>query len=232
MRPLIEDSPWERFLGVFGSLFPKEEWPLPRLENLLSYVRLRDLESGATLMREGHVCASVPFVIEGSIRVFKTAESDREITLYRIEKGQSCILSMGCGSSIKAFPANVVVERPTKAAFMPTETIRKLFAESAAFRDFALDQYSRRMADVMELVEEVAFRHVDQRLALWLLEQSPGAERASGIISATHQELADHIGTSREVVSRILKDWEERKALELFRGSLKLLPGFERLRST
>ncbi len=221
----MQGAPRERFLGAFGSLFPQEEWPTAKLEGLLGFAHFRDLEAGATLLREGQVCAAVPFVIEGSIRVFKTAESGREITLYRIERGQSCILSVGCGSSIKAFPASVVVEAPTLAAFLPTETIRKLLAESAAFRDYVLDQYSRRMADVMELVEEVAFRRVDQRLAQWLLE------RSSGTVMATHQELADHVGTSREVVSRILKDWEERGFLELSRGSIRLLPGFDKLRS-
>jgi CRP/FNR family transcriptional regulator, anaerobic regulatory protein len=235
MQPLKGGEPRERFLAVFGSLFPKGEWPQSKLDNLLSYLHFRDLEAGATLLREGQACASVPFVTEGSIRVFKTAESGREITLYRVEKGQSCILSVGCGSSIKSFPASAIVEEATSAAFMPTETVRRLFAESETFRDFVLDQYSRRMADVMELVEEVAFRRVDQRLAQWLVERSStehsSTEQGSGIVSATHQELASHVGTSREVVSRILKDWEERGALELSRGSIKLLPGFEKLRS-
>jgi CRP/FNR family transcriptional regulator, anaerobic regulatory protein len=231
MQPLKGSEPKDRFLAVFGFLFPAGEWPPAKLADLLSYVHFRDLEAGATLLREGQVCASVPFVTEGSIRVFKAAESGREITLYRIEKGQSCILSVGCGSSLKTFPASVVVERPTSAVFIPTETVRRLFAESAAFRDFVLDQYSRRMADVMELVEEVAFRRVDQRLAQWLLEHRSASERGLGLVSATHQELADHVGTSREVVSRILKDWEERGALKLSRGSIKMLPGFEELRS-
>jgi CRP/FNR family transcriptional regulator, anaerobic regulatory protein len=228
MHSLEVDTPSERFLGAFGSLFPKDEWPDAKLATLLSYLHFRDMDAGSSLLREGQVCASVPFVIEGSIRVFKTAESGREITLYRIERGQSCILSVGCGSSIRAFPASVVVEAPTKAAFMPTDTVRRLFAESAAFRDYVLDQYSRRMADVMELVQEVAFRRVDQRLAQWLLEHG-SSEQGAEIIAATHQELADHVGTSREVVSRILKDWEERGVLELSRGSIKVLPGMKAL---
>ena len=246
MQPLKGGEPKDRFLAVFGFLFPSGEWPQAKLAELLSRVHFRELEAGATILREGQVCASVPFVTEGSIRVFKAAESGREITLYRIEKGQSCILSVGCGTSLKTFPASVVVEKPTSAAFISTEIIRRLFSESGAFRDFVLDQYSRRIADVMELVEEVAFRRVDQRLAQWLLEhstseqssseqssseQSSASERGLGLVPATHQELADHVGTSREVVSRILKDWEERGALELSRGSIQLLPDFEKLRS-
>ena len=123
-------------------------------------------------MREGQACASLPFVLDGGIRVFKTAESGREITLYRIESGQSCILSTGCGAGIISFPATAVAEKATIAVFMPSATVKRMLAKGPAFRDYILEQYSRRMAEVMELVEEVAFRRVDERLAQWLIEHS------------------------------------------------------------
>ena len=233
MRPSDGRVPNERFLSVFGALFPTREWPPAKLDGLLASLQYRDLDEGTTILRESQVCVSVPFVLEGAIRVFKTAESGREITLYRVEEGQSCILSSGCGSGIVSFPATAVAERATSAAFVSSETVRRLLAEGAAFRDFVLQQYSQRMAEVMELVQEVAFRRVDERLAQWLVEHSSTAERGSGsapgLVEATHQELADHVGTSREVVSRILKDWEQRKVLQISRGSLMLLPGFDRL---
>jgi CRP/FNR family transcriptional regulator len=226
MQPPLRGDAWkERFLAVFGPVFPPKEWPQGKLDSLLALAHFRELKAGETLLREGQACASVPFVIEGSIRVFKRGESGREITLYRIEKGQSCILSAGCGSSIAAFPASVVVELPTAAAFLSTETVRRLLAESESFRNYVLDQYSRRMSDIMLLVEEVAFRKVDERLAQWLRDH----DGKDGIVAATHQELADHVGTSREVVSRILKDWEDRSLLELSRGSIRLLPDFQKL---
>ncbi len=218
----------DRFLEVFGFLLPLGEWPPAKRHLVLESLNFREMELGTTILREGQVCSSVPFVLDGSIRVFKSAESGREITLYRIEAGESCILSAGCGSGLAAFPASAVTESATSAAFLPSETVKRLFAEGASFRDFVLDQYSRRMAEVMELVEEVAFRRVDERLAQWLQEQCSATP--SGLVVATHQELADHVGTSREVVSRILKDWEQRKALEISRGSLRLLPAFEGLR--
>ncbi|MFA6505684.1 MAG: Crp/Fnr family transcriptional regulator [Treponemataceae bacterium] len=217
----------DRFLKTFGFLFPQKEWPPEKLEAVLATVAYRDLEAGTTILREGQTCASVPFVIEGAIRVFKTAETGREITLYRIERGQTCILSLGCGSGFSSFPASVVAEKATSAAFLPKETIRELYAEGAAFRDYVIGQYSSRMAEVIELVEEVAFRRVDERLAQRLGEL--GAGSSAGHIVATHQELADHVGTSREVVSRILKDWEQRGVLEIARGSLTLLSGFKKI---
>jgi CRP/FNR family transcriptional regulator len=217
-----------RFLAVFGRLFPEGEWPKARLEPILATMRFRDMEAGTTILREGQVCAGIPFVLSGAIRVFKTAESGREISLYRVEGGQSCILSLGCGSGIASFPASVVAEKRTEAAFIPRELVMKLFAEGPSFRDWVLDEYARRMAEVMELVEEVAFRKVDERLAQWLAER--GAEAPGGLVTATHQELADQVGTSREVVSRILKDWEDRGAVEIQRGSLRLLAPFAKLR--
>jgi len=226
--PLIGAAPRERFLSAFGSLFPEGEWTQAKLEAVLARMSFRELGAGETLLREGQSCASVPFVIEGSIRVFKRSESGREITLYRVERGQSCILSAGCGSSLSSFPASAVVEEPTSAAFLSTETIRRLLAESESFRSFVLDQYSRRVVEVMELVQEVAFRKVDERLAQYLLDRVRGSPDSS--VPGTHQEFADHVGTSREVVSRILKDWELGSLVELSRGSIKLLPGFESLR--
>jgi CRP/FNR family transcriptional regulator, anaerobic regulatory protein len=213
------------FLSVFGSLFPANEWPQPKLADILASLRYRELEEGEILLREGQLCSSVPFVLSGSIRVFKTAESGREITLYRVGKGQSCILSAGCGSGINAFPATVAADKATLAVFMGVPLVRSLLSGATAFREFVLDQYSRRMAEVMELVEEIAFRHVDERLRQWLAESAAASPRR--MVATTHQELADHLGTSREVVSRILKDWEERGALEISRGSISLLPGFE-----
>jgi CRP/FNR family transcriptional regulator, anaerobic regulatory protein len=227
MRPLSDEEARARFLSVFGSAFPPGDSAGPRLGRFLEQLRFRSMPPGEVLLREGNVCSSVPFVVEGSIRVFKTAESGREITLYRIEEGQSCILSMACGAGIASFPAGVVVERPTLAAFLQAETVRRLFSESELFRSFVLEQYSRRMAEIMELVEEVAFRKVDERLAQILAELASASPE--GIVKATHQQLADHVGTSREVVSRILKDWEERGALELSRGSIRMLPDFRRL---
>ena len=221
-------DPRSRFLGFFSELFPPGEWPPRKLEPLLDTLRFRDMAAGATILREGQVCSSVPFVLRGAIRVFKTAESGREISLYRIEAGQTCILSTGCGAGIAGFPASVVAERDTEAAFMPTASVKRLLDEGPAFRAFVLGQYSRRMAEVIELVEEIAFRRVDERLAQVLAER--GRSNPERRIELTHQGLADQVGTSREVVSRILKDWEERGALEISRGSVMLLQPFDLLR--
>jgi CRP/FNR family transcriptional regulator len=221
------ESPEKQFERIFGGQFFGEERPAQEICKVMAGIIFRALEEGTIILREGDSCSAVPFVMSGSIRVFKAAENGREITLYRIEAGQSCILSSGCASAITVFPATAVVEMPTAAAFMPAPAVRFMLEKHAGFRGFVLAQYARRMAGIIELVEEVAFRRVDQRLKEWLLGRCrmAGAER----LVVTHQELADHIGTSREVISRILKDWELRGALELSRGEIRLLPSFSSL---
>lgn len=216
-----------RFAKTFGAFFNQHSIAHKELEHMLHHAPIRSMPTGTTLLREGDICPAVPFVIEGVIRVFRSAESGREITLYRINPGESCILSSGCATGLASFPASAVVERDLTAAFLPLATVEQLFNASAVFRNFVLAQYGARMADMIELVEEVAFRRVDERLRDWL-----GVKCISGVerILVTHQELADHIGTSREVISRILKDWEERGALTLARGEIRLKPGFRSMK--
>jgi len=221
----MPSDPAALFMEAFAGLFSGAEWTGPKRARFLESLRFRDIEAGTVILREGQACTSVPFVLEGSIRVFKTAESGREITLYRVSRGESCILSSGCGRGLAAFPASAVAESKTFAAFLPSEAARGLLGESASFRDFVLGQYAFRLAEIMELVEEVAFRRVDERLAQYLSQEA--ALSLGRRVGATHQELADHIGSSREVVSRILKDWELRGALVISRGSIELSPGFE-----
>ena len=218
----------QRFLQVFGHLFAPADWPVARREALLASVTYQLLDAGTVLMQEGAICRQLPFVLSGSIRVYKIADTGREITLYRIQAGQSCILSSSCHSGDLSFPAIAVAEIPTAAAFLPADSVSLLMEQSPAFRGFVLQQYAARMAEVIELVEEVAFRHVDQRLHEWLRDH--GRESGDGLVNITHRELADHIGSSREVISRILKDWEDRRQVDLGRSSIKLLPNFANMR--
>jgi CRP/FNR family transcriptional regulator len=214
------------FLELFGSRF--ELGNEADRERLLASAYFRRLEAGSYLLRAGESCGAVPFVLSGSLRVFKSSESGREISLYRIGPGETCILSCCCAEHGGRFPAAVLAEEDTAAAFLRGEALEGLFARSPRFRSFVLSQYSSRMAEVIELVEEVAFRHLDARLKE-LLSDLGAASLGGSSIKATHQELADRLGTSREVVSRILKDWEETGAVALSRGEISLLSPFKSL---
>ncbi|MEO5336230.1 MAG: Crp/Fnr family transcriptional regulator [Magnetospirillum sp. WYHS-4] len=174
------------------------------------------LPAGTVVFRDGAECTSYLLVLEGSVRVQKTAENGREIVLYRVESGQSCVLTTNCLLAGEDYSAEAVAEGEVKALVLPRQAFRSLVDGSPAFREFVFSAYATRLSDLLALIEEVAFRRVDARLAAWLAGRG-------GAIAATHQEIAAELGTAREVVSRQLKDFERRGWVALQRGRIDLL---------
>lgn len=179
-----------------------------------------DIPAGTVLFRDGGDCANYLLVQEGAVRVQKVAENGREIVLYRVERGQSCVLTTNCllgGGGLYA--AEGIAETAVRALVLPASVFRSLLGASAEFRDFIFSVYAARIADLLMLIEEVAFGRIDMRLAQCLLDHAT----AENAVLATHQELAVELGTAREVVSRQLKDFERRGWLALFRGRVELI---------
>jgi CRP/FNR family transcriptional regulator len=180
-----------------------------------SSVRTVRVPAGTILFRDGAACTHFVLVTEGSVRVHKTSEGGREIVLYRVESGQSCVLTTNCLIASRAYEAEGVAETDVEMLLLPAPVFRRLLAQSEAFRDFVFSAYAVRLASLLLLVEEVAFGRIDLRLAGWL------AARASGPIHSTHQEIAVELGTAREVVSRQLKEFERRGWVALGRGLIE-----------
>lgn len=176
--------------------------------------RIVTIPAGTILFQDGTECANYVLVIDGAIRVQKVAENGREIVLYRVEAGQSCVLTTNCLIARDDYSAEGIAETEVRALILPAATFRALLARSEPFRDFVFSAYAARIADLLMLIEEVAFGRVDVRLAAWLRQH---ADR-SGEIRATHQDIATELGTAREVVSRQLKEFERRGWVSLHRG--------------
>jgi CRP/FNR family transcriptional regulator len=176
------------------------------------------LPAGITLFRDGDACTNYLLVLDGSVRVQKTSSNGREITLYRVGDGQTCILTTSCLLAGERYPAEGVTETEVRAIALPGALFQALLSGSTGFRQFVFAVYARRIADLITLVEEVAFERMDLRLAARLRD---GADR-DGMVNATHQELATELGTAREVVSRLLKDFEHRGLVALHRGRIEL----------
>jgi CRP/FNR family transcriptional regulator len=157
--------------------------------------------------------------LSGTVRVYKIGESGREITLYRIEENDSCILTASCILSQIRFPALAVVEREVRAALIPAPVLREWIKKYDGWQRYVFGLMSKRLADVIATVEEIAFRRVDVRIAEFLA----GLTKEQENITITHQEIAYELGTAREVVSRILKDFERMNVISLSRGSIKVL---------
>jgi len=177
------------------------------------------LDAGQTICSEGSRCEYLALVLAGTARVYKLGESGREITLYRVHPGECCILTASCILSRRPFPAFAMSEAPTTAVLLPAPLVAAWMSEQPAWRDYVWDLLAGRLADVISLIEEVAFRRLDERLAEYLLTNA-GVDNQ---LQATHQRVAADLGTSREVVSRILKDFEARGLVALGRGSIEVL---------
>jgi CRP/FNR family transcriptional regulator len=172
----------------------------------------------ARIYHEGDACQAIAFVLSGEIRVYKVGETGREITLYEIGPGETCILNASCILAHTSYPANAVAASDASLLLVPAAVFRRLVVEQADMRDFVFSLMSRRLATVMELVEEVAFGRMDQRLMDYLVEKSE-----NNMLETTHQKIANDLGTSREVVSRLLKDFERKQKVRLSRNSITIL---------
>jgi len=155
-------------------------------------------------------------VASGRIRVQQVSESGREIVLYRIGDGESCVLTTACLLAHERYSAEAIAETEVSALVVPRISFERLVAESQRFRDFVFMAYASRITDLMLLVEDIAFGHIDIRLAQRLLELTDRVDS----LSLTHHELSVELGTAREVISRQLKEFERRGWIRLERGRI------------
>ena len=207
--------------GAALSVFPfLDSVPSASRELFLSQAMAKRLEPDQILVSGGSECAYLPLVLEGTLRVYKVSSEGREITLYRIERGESCVLTATCIMNHDGFPAIARAEGSTLVALLPARLLSGLVEKHSEWRAFVFGLYARRLDAMLALVEEVAFRHVDQRIASHLLS---APSRSGGLVRTTHARIALEIGTSREVVSRILKDFEARGILRVSRGAVRIL---------
>jgi CRP/FNR family transcriptional regulator, anaerobic regulatory protein len=173
----------------------------------------------AAAFRPGDPCKGYLMVIEGSIRVQMLTESGKEIVLYRVTPGETCVLTTACLFGGSAYAAEGIAETEVRAVFLPLGEFERVVAQSAGFRRFVFSSFGNRLADLVVLVEEVAFGRMDRRLAQRLVALAD----PSGHVTLTHHQLAVELGTAREVVSRLLKEFERHRWVALRRGHIALL---------
>jgi CRP/FNR family transcriptional regulator, anaerobic regulatory protein len=172
--------------------------------------------AGKRLIDEGSPCSAYLLVTGGNIRVGKAGHSGHEILLYRVNPGESCILTVSALLGNTSYSIQASAEKDLTAFAIPRVLFLELLQKSTPFRTFIFRYFPERISHLMGLIEDVAFRHVDERLASLLLQRPEP-------ILATHQNLADELGTTREVVSRILEDFQERGAVRLGRKKIEIL---------
>ncbi|MCU0634186.1 MAG: Crp/Fnr family transcriptional regulator [Gemmatimonadaceae bacterium] len=173
---------------------------------LVERTALKQVPAGTTFLREGDACGTIALVLEGTVRVSKSAASGRAITLYQIVAGETCVLTASCLLATARYPADAVVVDDATVALVPGDLFTHLFHVAPSVQRFVLEHFTERLAATMALVEDVAFRRVDQRVARWLVE----AARTTPVIATSHEQLAAELGTARVVISRILADFQQR----------------------
>jgi CRP/FNR family transcriptional regulator len=184
--------------------------PAARVERLLAEAQLVRAPKGTVLFHSGQPCRGFPLLLEGTVRVSQTSPNGREIVLYHVEPGQGCLLSGGCLLGHADYGASGVAETDVTLLSIPPALFQELLVQHEPFRRFVFGMYSERLAQVMQLVEEVAFRRLDARLAQLLVQRGP-------VVAATQQKLAEELGSVREIVSRLLRQFESRGWVELGR---------------
>jgi CRP/FNR family transcriptional regulator len=177
------------------------------------------LAAGAKAFRPGDVCKGYLMVIAGSIRVQMLTASGKEIVLYRVAPGETCVLTTTCLFGRSTYAAEGIAESETRAVLLPSDEFERAVAQIDGFRRFVFSSFGDRLTDLVVLVEEIAFGRMDRRLA----ERLAALADPPGRVTLTHQQLATELGTAREVVSRLLKEFERHGWVELRRGHIALI---------
>lgn len=188
--------------------------PASLLAEILQAQAIMQLPAGAQVFTEAQSCQGFPLLLSGSIKVVKLAASGRELVLYRVTPGGSCIITSSCLLGRTDYNARGIAETPLTLLILPLAVFSRLMQEHPPFRDFVFHLFAERIAELMQLVEEVAFARLDQRLAKLILG------RKEVVLNVTHQQLADELGSVREIVSRLLKGFAAQGLVSLGREQL------------
>ncbi len=203
---------------TLGKLYPAlAGLSATRLAALLPPQAIMQVPAGTQVFAEHQPCQGFPLLLEGSIKVIKLAANGRELMLYRVTPGGSCIISSSCLLGHTDYNARGIAETPLTLLALPVKEFSALMVEHPPFRDFVFHLFADRIGELMQLVEEVAFARLDQRLAKLILG------RNETTLNVTHQQLADELGSVREIVSRLLKGFAAQGLVTLGREQLTVV---------
>lgn len=213
---MIDQEQYQRIAQILPVLQQAEPQLVHEFQQRASFTRI---PAGRDVFIEGDRADAIALLISGIVRVYKIGETGREITLYRFGLGGSCVLTANAILSQQTFPAIATVEEEAEAFLVPAEAFRDWVKRYDGWRDYVFDLFSQRLAIVMTIVDEVVFRRMDARLAAFLLNRAS----SENPLRITHQEIAAELGSSREVISRLLEDFSSRETVRSGRGTIEVL---------
>ncbi|MCE2776241.1 MAG: Crp/Fnr family transcriptional regulator [Algoriphagus sp.] len=197
------------------------------LDRLLEKGQFSTFEPGKTLMEPGQFIKAVPLVLEGSIKIMRVDEDGKELFLYYLETGETCALSLTCCSAARPSEIKAIVEEKASLLFIPIQVHEQLVDEFKQWKDFVSTTYQHRFQEMLTVLDAVAFKRMDERLMNYIVTKMK--QLKSNELHTTHQEIANELGTAREVISRLLKQLEKKKWIELGRNVIYIRDDFEEL---
>ena len=194
----------------------------PRItEKLMGMGITKSFAEGDVIINENSFVKAIPIVTNGSVRVMRTDEDGREILLYYIKAGESCIMSFLGGMHHDTSKVKAVAEEQTDILFIPSDRVNALIAEFPEWLDYIFRLYHKRFEELLEVVNAVAFKKLDERLLIFLKRKTALTNNQN--IHITHEQLSNELGTARVVVSRLLKQMEDEGLVKLSRNKITLL---------
>jgi CRP/FNR family transcriptional regulator len=209
---LLNTNLWNKY---FPQLMQVDD---PAIDRIVKKSRLLEIPSKFQVSMPGMECSDYILVVGGSIRVQIVTEKGREVVLYHVHAGEGCILTTSCLLSGTSFPAEGYTEEKTEVLALPAAEFDLAIGASSHFRNFVFTNFAQRLASLLSRIEQFCSPSIDRSLATTLLNMAT----ESNPVAATHQELANEIGTAREVVSRHLKRLEGQGLLRLGRGTIHI----------
>lgn len=198
-------------------------------ELLMSNSSIMKVAKNTVIFGPGKTPDHLLLLLDGTVRVQQLSENGREIVLYRVRAGESCVMTSACMLAFEKYSAQGIAETDAQAVAIPLKIFDQLAGESADFRHFIFTAYSTRIVELFHVIEDVAFQRIDVRLADKILELAQGEV----VVRLTHQQLAAELGTAREVISRQLSEFQRRDWIKQSRGVIQILDitGLETLAS-
>lgn len=207
--------PFQDYFPVWNKLEPAQQ------ERLLRGLVARNVEKGATLHGGNRDCTGLLVVESGQLRVFLLSDEGREVTLYRLFERDICLLSASCIIHSIQFDVTIMAEKDTRLWVIPTEVYKDVMAASAPLANFTNELMATRFTDVMWLIEQIMWKSLDKRLAAFLLEEA--AIDGGDVLKITHEAIANHLGSHREVITRMLRYFQSEGLVGLSRGMVTIL---------
>jgi CRP/FNR family transcriptional regulator len=195
------------------------------VDKLASIGTLKTFAEGEEMMRTGQYFRSTMLIVDGLVKLYREGDEGGEFFVYYIEPGNACALSMVCASQQKTSEVMARAMRESQAILVPIDKMDALMLEHRSWYYFVLETYRSRFEEILTVVDAIAFKAMDERLEFYLTKQARTLE--STILNTTHQQIADDLNTSREVVSRLLKKMEQNGMISLHRNQIDLTPMVE-----